>query len=108
MQEKKFYSKTDRETDESLLPGQEGRPVKCSKCGGGLQYRSHGEYLCKACGNIEYDDFGKIRQYLDENGASPVAAISEYTGVPFSRINQFLRQGRLQVSGDSRKKPDFL
>lgn len=79
----------------------EMRPTGCSKCGGEVEFRGHGEYLCKQCGNIDTDDFGKIKKYLDANGPTPALIISENTGVPIDRINHFLRQGRVEIPENS-------
>ncbi len=75
----------------------EEKPTACSKCHGGLHYKSHGEYVCEACGNIERDDFGKVRHFLEENGPTSAIIISENTGVPIEKINEFLRQGRVEI-----------
>ncbi|MGN0369756.1 MAG: hypothetical protein ACI4EW_04350 [Butyrivibrio sp.] len=73
------------------------KPVRCSVCGGTLTYKSHGAYVCEECGNMEYDDFGKIRAYIDENGPTPAAVISAATGVPIQKINNYLREGRVEI-----------
>lgn len=73
------------------------KPTVCSKCGGELSYKSLGEYVCESCGNIERDDFGKVRSYIDENGPTPAVIISEQTGVAIDKINEFLRQGRVEI-----------
>lgn len=75
----------------------EERPSVCSACGGILRYRSHGEYVCETCGNVDRDDFGKIRNYIDNNGPAPALIISEATGVPIEKINGYLRQGRVEI-----------
>ena len=75
----------------------EVKPSICTRCGGSLLYRSHGEYECKECGHIERDDFGKVYNYISENGATPAILISESTGVPIDKINDFLKQGRVEI-----------
>lgn len=75
----------------------DAKPVVCSACGGSLTYKSHGAYVCNTCGNIEYDDFGKVRAYIDANGPTPAAVISSATGVSIQKINNYLREGRVEI-----------
>ena len=78
----------------------DGRPEVCSKCGARVQYKSHGEYICinENCKNIERDYFGKIRNYLENNGPSSATAIPEETGIPISKITGYIEEGRLEYS----------
>lgn len=75
----------------------EEKPSVCSICSGRLCYRSHGEYICESCGNIDRDDFGKVRNYIEVNGPTPALLIAEGTGVPMDKINAYLRQGRVEI-----------
>ena len=70
------------------------RPMYCKECGGKLFYQNSGIYQCEDCGAEEYDDFGKIKNYLEIHGPSPAPYISEDTGVPLEIISVFLRNGR--------------
>ena len=101
MQENKYKIEMESEKKKPVKFNLEGKPVRCSKCGGNLKYISHGEYECEICGNIERDDFGKVRKYVEENGATPAAIISDNTGVPINRINEMLRQGRVEIPDGS-------
>ncbi len=75
----------------------ERKPTRCSKCKGRIRYIGGGYYECFDCGNLEVDDFGKVKDYIDENGSAPAIIISENTGVPVDIINVMLRQGRLEI-----------
>jgi hypothetical protein len=75
----------------------ERKPTRCSKCRGRIRYIGGGKYECFDCGNEEIDDFGKVKEYIDENGPTPAVIISEHTGVPVDLINGMLRQGRLEI-----------
>lgn len=75
----------------------EVKPTRCKKCSGELQYMGHGEYQCKTCNEMEYDDFGKVYHYLEEHGPTPAVLISEGTGVPVDKINTLLREGRIEI-----------
>lgn len=76
-------------------------PKICSKCGGKYTFMGAGRYVCEACGEEKYDDFGKVRAYVDEHGATPGIVISEATGVSLTKINTFLRQGRMEIPDGS-------
>lgn len=75
----------------------DSKPSACTKCHGELQYIGHGQYKCDTCGNIEYDDFGKVYKYIDDNGPSSAIVIAEATGVQIDKINVFLREGRVEI-----------
>lgn len=80
----------------------ERRPVFCKKCGGKLYYQDSGYYQCELCGAGEYDDFGKIKVYLEENGPTPELWISRDTGVEVEIIELFLKNGRLEIPEGSK------
>lgn len=73
----------------------------CSKCRTPMEYMAMGEYKCPNCRNIEYDDYGLIRNYLDEHGPTPAAIIEKDTGVRRAVINDYLRRGRLEINDGS-------
>ena len=75
----------------------ENRPVRCSKCRGSLVYHGRNSYQCKLCGNIEYDDLGKVKSYLDKNGPTPIPKLSAETGVSSAKLSKFLRTGRVEI-----------
>ena len=78
------------------------RPMDCKECGGKVFYQNSGIYQCEDCGAEEYDDFGKIKNYLEIHGPSPAPYISEDTGVPLEIISVFLRNGRLEIPEGSK------
>lgn len=80
----------------------ERRPVFCKKCKGKLFYQNGGMYQCQDCGAEELDDFGKIKEFLEENGPAPATEIAEATGIPIEIINLFLKYGRLEILEGSR------
>jgi len=60
-----------------------------------------GIYECIECQNIEYDDWGKVKKFLDENGSAPIMEIEERTGVHREVVQKMFHEGRLEVAPDS-------
>lgn len=79
----------------------ENKPIICEKCKGKLYFMGGGRYKCNDCGNEVLDDFGKVKEFLEENGPSPSAVISENTGVRQDVIATFLKKGRLEIPDGS-------
>ncbi|MBO6147911.1 MAG: hypothetical protein J6O55_01070 [Lachnospiraceae bacterium] len=74
------------------------RPWDCENCGyGDLVFIGLGEYKCPKCGHINLDDYGKVRDYLDENPGATVNATSMATGVSKMSITTMLRDERLEI-----------
>ena len=73
------------------------RPTFCSGCRGVLVYRGLGEYQCEDCGAFEYDDYGKVRNYLDRHRGANVAEISDATGVTHKSIRDMIKDSRFEV-----------
>ena len=72
-------------------------PVVCKECEGVLVYKGLGEYKCENCGAVEYDDYGKVRNYLDEHRGANVTQISESTGVSHKSIRDMIKENRFEV-----------
>ena len=64
-----------------LLASEVLRPTICRECGGILVYGGIGEYRCEECGRIEYDDYGKVRNYLEDHKGANVSEISDRKSV---------------------------
>ena len=78
------------------------RPVNCSLCKGIMVFRGVGEYKCEDCGNKEYDDYGKARNYIEEHPGANVYEISETTGVSRKVITNLVKDGRFEVTKESK------
>ena len=77
-------------------------PRVCEKCGApSPEYKGVGEYKCSECGFVMYDDFGIVRNYLEEHRGATQSEVSRATGVPMETIRQFLREERLEVAAGS-------
>lgn len=77
-------------------------PRTCKECGGILIFKGVGEYQCEDCGARDYDDYGRVRLYIEEHRGATAAQIENAIGVPQRNIRQMLKDGRLEVSADSR------
>lgn len=73
------------------------RPTLCKACGGILVYKGIGEYLCEDCGEQELDDYGKVRNYLEQHRGANAAEISEMTGVSHKAIREMIKDNRFEV-----------
>ncbi len=80
-----------------LLPNDYHRPTLCSECGGIMVFKGVGEYQCEDCGAREYDDYGKVRNYLEKNKGANVAEISDNTGVSHKAIREMIKEKRFEV-----------
>lgn len=78
------------------------RPANCSVCGGIMLFKGVGEYACEDCKKVEFDDFGKVRLFIESHKGSNAAQIEEGTGVKQRAIRQMLREQRLEVTMDSK------
>ena len=78
------------------------RPISCKKCNGKLFYMGSGKYKCDPCETEYYDDFGKVKEFLEEHGPAPALMIAEHTGVNFELIDLFLRKGKLEIIENSK------
>ena len=81
------------------------KPLRCGECGGALAYKGVGEYKCRDCGALVYDDYGKVRNYVEKHIGATAAEVSEVTGVSQRAIRTMLKESKLEVAPDSK---DFL
>lgn len=76
-------------------------PTYCAKCGGVMIFKGVGEYKCEDCGYLDYDDYGKVRNYIEENPGATSAMASAATGVSQKSIRNMLKEERLEIAADS-------
>lgn len=77
-------------------------PRICEKCGGVMIFKGVGEYRCEDCNELAYDDYGRVRLYIEEHKGATAAEIESAIGVPQRTIRMMLKEGRLEVAADSR------
>lgn len=88
--------------EEILLSRNIHVPRVCEKCGkANPQYMGVGEYKCSECGYIMYDDFGRVRNYLEVHSGATQSEVSRETGVAMDTIRQFLKDERLEIAAGS-------
>ncbi len=72
-------------------------PLECEFCGGAVVEQSRGVYKCVDCSRENYDDFQKIRNFLEKSGAAPIAVIARNTGVSYKTIEYFWNEEYLEI-----------
>lgn len=50
-------------------------PQVCLNCGGVMVFKGVGEYRCEECGNVDFDDYGKVRQYIEGHPGANAAQV---------------------------------
>ena len=81
-------------------------PQICSLCGKKLKYAGRGSYVCEGCNNVEYDDFGRVDQYIEAHGPSSAPVLSRALGIPIARVHELVAQGRLEPLPSAHKTMD--
>lgn len=76
-------------------------PTYCEKCGGVMVFKGVGEYKCEECGNLDYDDYGKVRNYVEKHPGATSAQASAATGVTQKSIRGMLKEERLEIAANS-------
>lgn len=81
--------------------GNYNRPAYCQECGGVMVYKGCGEYTCEECGGREYDDYGKVRNYIEKHQGATAAQVADATGVSQKSIREMLKEERLEIAPNS-------
>ncbi len=77
-------------------------PRTCTECGGVMVFKGVGEYHCEDCGAVDYDDYGKVRRYIEGHRGATAVEVESAVGVSQRKIRQMLKDGRFEVTADSR------
>lgn len=72
------------------------RPIYCKRCGDVLVFHAPGSYKCGNCTSIEYDDYGKVREFLYSHQGASAEDIEENTGVGLKAVRQMLREDKIE------------
>ncbi len=87
--------------DKTELFGDYNIPYICRECGGIMIFRGVGEYCCEDCKAVDYDDYGKVRLYIEKRAGATAPEIERATGVSQKKIRNMLREKRFQIAADS-------
>ncbi len=68
-------------------------------------FKGVGEYHCEDCKHVMYDDYGKVRNFIEAHPGARSSDVSAMTGVSQFSIRQMLRENKLEISSSS---PSFL
>lgn len=77
------------------------RPTECPKCGGVMVFKGCGEYRCEDCRYVDYDDYGKVRNYVEQHAGVTTAQAADATGVKQKTIRTMLKESRLEIADGS-------
>lgn len=77
------------------------RPKECQECGGVMVFKGCGEYQCEDCRLTAYDDYGKVRNYIEVHPGATAAQAADATGVRQKTIRTMLRESRLEIAENS-------
>lgn len=77
-------------------------PQVCKDCGGVMVYKGVGEYQCEDCKAIDYDDYGKVRLFIEAHPGATAAQIESAVGVSQKTIRMLLKDGRIEIAENSR------
>lgn len=77
-------------------------PRLCKECGGVMVYEGVGEYRCEDCSYLDYDDYGKVRLFIEKHRGATAVEIESYTGVSQRIIRKLLRDGRIEIAENSK------
>ena len=77
-------------------------PRECKECGGVMVFKGVGEYQCEKCKAVAYDDYGKVRLYIEEHRGATAAQIEQAVGVPQRTIRRLLKDGRIEITENSK------
>lgn len=71
----------------------------CRKCGRIFNYIG-GEPICSVCRQADEEDFQRIKKYLYEFPGASLSQVSVELEISVEKIKKFLRDGRLEITGD--------
>ncbi|HHW32013.1 MAG TPA: MerR family transcriptional regulator [Clostridiaceae bacterium] len=57
--------------------------------------------LCQECRKIEEEDFKRLKEYLFNNPGATLSQVSLELDISIERIKRYLREGRLEIAGNS-------
>ena len=77
-------------------------PRVCKECGGVMVFKGVGEYHCEDCGLVDYDDYGKVRMYIENHKGATAAEIEKEVGVAQRTVRRLLKDGKIEIAEGSK------
>lgn len=77
-------------------------PRTCKQCEGVMVFKGVGEYHCEDCGYVDYDDYGKVRLYIESHKGATAAEIENAIGVSQRSIRKMLKESRIEIAEGSK------
>lgn len=77
-------------------------PRECKECGGVMIFKGVGEYHCEDCDFVDYDDYGKVRLYIENHRGATAAEIEHAVGVSQRSIRKMLKESRIEIAEGSK------
>lgn len=79
-------------------------PQECDKCGSlELTYKGLGEYVCNKCGETLYDDYGLVRNYIENHKGSSARMAADATGVSVAKIRKMIEENKFEFQSTQRR-----
>lgn len=78
-----------------------GETATCNRCKRMFTYLGFGHRLCSECKRIDDEVFGRAREYIEAHGTATMIEIEAATSIPIRQIQQYLREGRLEIPENS-------
>ena len=79
------------------------KPTICPKCNVENTYQGLGHYICTQCGEEVADDYGKVRDYIEQSTEDVgVDKTSADTGVAVERIKEMIAMGKISFGTKKR------
>ncbi len=75
-----------------------GEIRNCPRCGKVFNYIARP--ICGRCMQDEEEEFKKVKEYIDEYPGANMPEVSDATGISVDKIMRFLRDERLEISGE--------
>ncbi|MDK2919903.1 MAG: hypothetical protein PWQ37_2636 [Candidatus Petromonas sp.] len=72
----------------------------CKECGKLFQYDGISK-LCYQCRRRDDEDFKKVKEYVYDHPGANITIVSEETEVSEDKILRYLREGKLEIVGES-------
>ena len=73
----------------------------CKNCRRLFKYYGFGSKYCPECAQVDQENRDKVKAYIREHGPDNKYEIAVATGIPESEIDQYLRDGMLEIPENS-------